>query len=136
MLSFYLIFGAGLLGVLGHWLTRWAQGRTLNTFWDYLCEYKANTISSIFANIFSSGVIYSSTPDDIAGRALVLVVLGAYAAGYTLDSKVNKERSLGDDLIRQKLQGMSQDDQPGPPQKKENRHAETLVDVLRSDADL
>jgi hypothetical protein len=136
MLSFYLIFGAGLLGVLGHWLTRWAQGRTINTFWDYLCEYKANTISSIFANIFSSGVIYSSTPDDIAGRALVLVVLGAYAAGYTLDSKVNKERSLDDGLIRQKLQGVKSGDQPVSTQKQEAHHAETLADVLRSDADL
>jgi hypothetical protein len=136
MLSFYLIFGAGLLGVLGHWLTRWAQRRTANTFWRYLCEYRANTVSSIFANIFSSGVIYSSTPDDIAGRALVLVVLGAYAAGYTLDSKVNRERSLADEFIKQKLQMMKSDDPPAPPQKQESRHEESLADVLRSDADL
>lgn len=125
MLSFYLIFGAGLLGVLGHWLTRWAQGRTQNSFWDYLTAYRSNTLSSIFANIFSSGVIYSSTPEDIAGRALVLVVIGAYCAGYTLDSKVNKDSSLPDELMKEKLKQIRNSDDQKP-----------LSDIIRDDAAL
>jgi hypothetical protein len=135
MLSFYLIFGAGLLGVVGHWLTRWAQGRTTNTFWEYLVGFKANTISSIFANVFSSGVIYSSTPEDISGRALVLVVLGAYAAGYTLDSKVNKERSMADELIKEKLDQLRSEPTVVSGNLR-NENDESLADVLRRDADL
>jgi hypothetical protein len=136
MLSFYLIFGAGLLGVVGHWLTRWAQGRTQNTFWEYLSAYKANTLSSLFANIFSSGVIYSSTPADISGRALVLVVIGAYCAGYTLDSKVNKDESLDDGLMKERLEGLPKE--PVPIQtKQDSAHAEeSLADVLHRDANL
>jgi hypothetical protein len=93
MTSLYLIFGTGLLGVLGHWVTRWSQGRTQSTLWEYLVTYKARTLSSVFANIASSGLIYASTPEDIAGRALVLVLIGSYTAGYTLDSTLNKDRS-------------------------------------------
>jgi hypothetical protein len=133
MLSFYLIFGAGLLGVLGHWLTRWAQGRTQNTFWEYLVGFKANTISSIFANIFSSGVIYSSTPEDISGRALVLVVLGAYGAGYTLDSKLNKDESPGDVLVREKIKELQRNN---AATSQEPDHDEELDDALRRDANL
>jgi hypothetical protein len=125
MLSFYLIFGAGLFGVLGHWLTRWAQGRTQNTFWQYLMVYKANTLSSLFANIFSSGVIYSSTPEDISGRALVLVVIGAYCAGYTLDSKVNRE-SGGPDVPEKAA--------VNPTEQESDNAEESLADVLRRDA--
>jgi hypothetical protein len=133
MLSFYLIFGAGLLGVVGHWLTRWAQGRTQNTFWRYLMMYRANTISSIFANIFSCGVIYSSTPEDISGRALVLVVLGAYGAGYTLDSKLNKDESPGDVLVREKIKELQRNNAAPSP---DPDHDEELDDALRRDANL
>lgn len=133
MLSFYLIFGAGFLGVLGHWLTRWAQGRTQNTFWRYLTMYKANTISSIFANIFSCGVIYSSTPDDIAGRALVLVVLGAYGAGYTLDSKLNKDESSTDVFVREKLKELKRNN---AATTLEFDHDNEIDDALRRDANL
>jgi hypothetical protein len=133
MLPFYLIFGAGLLGVVGHWLTRWAQGRTQNTFWRYLMMYRANTISSIFANIFSCGVIYSSTPEDISGRALVLVVLGAYGAGYTLDSKLNKDESAGDVLVREKIRELQRNN---ATTSQETDHDEELDDALRRDANL
>ena len=45
---------AGLLGIVGHWLTRWQQGRTSHTFIEYLKCYRANTIQSIMANLASS----------------------------------------------------------------------------------
>lgn len=128
MMSLYLIFGAGLFGVFGHWVTRWAQGRTQSSLFHYLMAYKANTMSSFFANIASSGVIYSSTPEDISGRALVLVVLGAYAAGYTLDSKINKDESTSDLLLKEKLCALKYE---------ESSHAKkNLADVLRDDANL
>lgn len=107
----YLIFGAGLLGVLGHWITRWSQGRTQSTFLDYLVINKAHTISSVFANIMSSGVIYSSTPEDVAGRALTLIVIGAYSAGYMLDSKLNKDRSSIELLVSEKLKQIKDKDE-------------------------
>jgi len=117
----YLIFGAGLVGVLGHWVTRWSQGRTQSTFLDYLVTNKAHTISSFFANIMSSGVIYSSTPEDIAGRQLMLVVIGAYSAGYMLDSKLNKDHSSIELVVAEKLKKIREEDD-------EN---ETVDDILR-----
>jgi len=117
----YLIFGAGLLGVLGHWVTRWSQGRTQSTFLDYLITNKANTVSSFFANIMSSGVIYSSTPEDIAGRSLTLVVIGAYSAGYMLDSKLNKDQSSIELVVAEKLKKIRLDGEID----------ETVDDILR-----
>jgi hypothetical protein len=109
MTSLYLIFGTGLIGVLGHWVTRWSQGRTQSTFWEYLVAYKAHTISSVFANIASSGLIYASTPEDIGGRALVLVAIGAYTAGYTLDSTLNKDKSTSDRLMQERVKELQRE---------------------------
>jgi hypothetical protein len=109
MTSLYLIFGTGLIGVLGHWVTRWSQGRTQSTFWEYLVAYKAHTISSVFANIASSGLIYASTPEDIGGRALVLVAIGAYTAGYTLDSTLNKDKSTADRLMQERVKELQRE---------------------------
>jgi hypothetical protein len=108
MTSLYLIFGSGLFGVIGHWVTRWSQGRTQSSFWEYLVAYKARTLSSVFANIASSGLIYASTPEDISGRALVLVVIGAYTAGYTLDSTLNKDKSTSDRLMQERLNALNE----------------------------
>jgi uncharacterized membrane protein YeaQ/YmgE (transglycosylase-associated protein family) len=136
MMSLYLIFGAGLLGILGHWVTRWSQGRTQSTFLGYLSAYRSHTLSSLFANLGSSGLIYSSTPEDIAGRALVLVVIGAYVAGYTLDSKINRDESLSDKLVHEKLKKLQRENAT-TIRKPETTHAdEDLIDVLRRDADL
>jgi hypothetical protein len=117
----YLIFGAGLVGVLGHWVTRWSQGRTQSTFLDYLITNKSHTISSLFANIMSSGVIYSSTPEDIAGRSLTLVVIGAYSAGYMLDSTLNKDQSSIEIIVAEKLKEI----------RLEGQHDESVDDILR-----
>jgi hypothetical protein len=122
MMSLYLIFGVGLFGVLGHWVTRWSQGRTQSTFFEYLMTYKANTLSSVFANLAASGIIYASTPEDISGRALVLVVIGAYTAGYTLDSKINKDKSASERPMQERLEEV----------QRENAKT-SLADVLAED---
>ena len=90
-MHFFLIFIAGLVGIFGHWATRWEQQRTQSPFKEYLLGNKAYTIRSLFANLTSTLVIYSTAPDDLTGKPLILVLIGAYMAGYTLDSKFNKE---------------------------------------------
>jgi hypothetical protein len=129
MMSLYLIFGFGLFGVLGHWVTRWSQGRTQSAFWEYLVAYKAHTLSSVFANIASSGLIYASTPEDIGGRGLVLVVIGAYTAGYTLDSKLNKDRPAAEAPMQEKPNKGSND----PIGKARELSEKSLADVLAED---
>jgi hypothetical protein len=128
MTPLYLIFGAGLVGVLGHWVTRWSQGRTQSTLWEYLVAYKARTLSSVFANLASSGLIYASTPEDIAGRALVLVVIGAYTAGYTLDSALNKDKSTAEVLMQEKLTELQRENATAPPQTAKSSLAAVLAE--------
>src|SRR5574343_1947161 len=82
---------AGLLGVIGHWYTRWAQGRTDTPFKDYLLVNKASTLSSVFANVSSSMGIYTALPDDAAAKMIVIAVYAAYTAGYALDSTLNRD---------------------------------------------
>ena len=107
---------AGLVGVIGHWLTRWVQGRTVSTFKEYMMEYKANTLQSILANLTASFTIYATVPEDIAGKAFVLVLVGAYMSGYSFDSMLNKDFSPNKDL---------------PKDEKK-----TLADVLNDDGKL
>lgn len=92
-MTFIYILIAGLVGVAGHWVTRWSQGRTSSTFWEYLMCYKANTLSSFFSILASSSAIYTAIPVDIGGRDLMMLLLGCYSSGYMLDSKVNKDKS-------------------------------------------
>ncbi|MFA5920140.1 MAG: hypothetical protein WC856_02465 [Methylococcaceae bacterium] len=89
-MTFLYILIAGLLGVLGHWWTRYAQGRTEESFFKYLSDYKANTIASLFSILTSSSVVFASAPVDIGGRDLFLLLIGVYGTGYMLDSKLNK----------------------------------------------
>ena len=85
------IIAAGLIGVVGHWLTRWTQGRTSSSFFEYINSYRARTVQSLLANVTSSFTILASTPEDIHGKALFMIIMGAYMAGYTLDSTFNKD---------------------------------------------
>ncbi|MBE0436220.1 MAG: hypothetical protein IBX56_10500, partial [Methylomicrobium sp.] len=57
-MDFIWILLAGLLGVVGHWMTRWSQGRTESTFIEYLLEHKGHTVSSVFTIVGSAGLIY------------------------------------------------------------------------------
>ena len=91
MATFYMIIAAGLFGVVGHFLTRHVQNRTDSTFVQYILSDKASTMQSITANLASSFAIYSTVPDDLHGKALLMVVIGAYMAGYTMDSKFNHD---------------------------------------------
>lgn len=91
MLTPTIIFGASLLGILGHWLTRWEQGRTSSTFGKYLSTFKAHTLASVFANLTSAGIVYASLPEDIPIKTLLLVAGGVYMTGYAWDSKLNKD---------------------------------------------
>lgn len=90
MMTFLYILAAGLLGTLGHWWTRYANGRSEEGFFKYMSAYKANSIASLFSILGSSSVAFASTPPDIEGRSLMLVLTGVYAAGYMLDSTFNK----------------------------------------------
>lgn len=91
-MTFLYILLAGLFGVLGHWLTRWSQGRTESTFFEYIIEYKGHTISSFFSIFGAAALIYQGAPDDLTGKALMSLLLSAYTTGYMLDSTVNKDK--------------------------------------------
>jgi hypothetical protein len=90
LLLFILI--SQFLGIFGHWLTRWAQGRTTSSFKDYMLGMKAQTLESILASITSAFAIYASIPEGLTGKPLVLVLIGAYMAGYAFDSKLNRDK--------------------------------------------
>lgn len=95
MIEFTLVFGAGLLGILGHWWVRWAQGRTESTFMEYLMTNKASTIASIFSVLGSCSVVFSALPEDFTAKSLLLSVVGSFQSGYTLDSMVNRDKDEG-----------------------------------------
>jgi hypothetical protein len=87
-----LIFTAQFLGIIGHWATRWLQGRTTSTFKDYILGMWPQTLESVFASLTSAFTIYASIPESLTGKPLVLILIGAYTAGYAFDSKLNRDK--------------------------------------------
>lgn len=94
MSEFFWVLGAGLLGVIGNWATRYSQGRTDSTFMEYLMHRKATTVSSLFSILASSSLIYQSMPPTAHGRELLVFLLGAYSTGYMLDRTVNRDKPI------------------------------------------
>jgi hypothetical protein len=87
-----IIILAQFLGILGHWATRWAQGRTTSTFKSYMLGMWPKTLESVFASLTSAFTIYASIPEGLTGKPLILVLIGAYMAGYAFDSKLNRDK--------------------------------------------
>lgn len=87
---FIYILLAGLLGVLGHWMVRWSQKRTNNSFFEYLYINKGHTISSCFSIVGTVAFIYQG----YSGEDLFTALLTAYTSGYTLDSMINKDSGI------------------------------------------
>lgn len=96
MTSYFLVLGCGLLGALGHWVTRWSQGRTESSFPEYLLYHKSSTVSALFSILASTAVIYQTLPTEASGRDLLMSLLGAYSSGYMLDSTVNRDKPMGE----------------------------------------
>jgi hypothetical protein len=92
--GFFFVLAAGLLGVVGHWVTRWSQGRTQSTFVEYIKYNLPSTLSSLFSILASSSIIYQAMPVDVSGRDLLLLLIGSYSSGYMLDSKVNRDKPV------------------------------------------
>ncbi len=131
MMNFFFILGAGLLGVVGHWLNRWVSGRTESTFMQYMGQYKANSISAVFSVVTSSSTIFASLPEDVHGKPLMMVILASYTTAYMLDSMVNKDKTppIQPELVKLKRTVDSalidlEDDK------------KTLADIVRDDAGL
>jgi len=82
---------AQALGILGHWANRYVQERTGQDFISYLKDKWAYSVASGSAGLASAFTIYTSTPEGTSGKALVLILIGAYVSGFTLDSKFNRE---------------------------------------------
>lgn len=93
MLTSILIIAAGLLGIVGHWVTRWNQERTDSTFWEYLKVNSSRTVASVFSNISASSTILMAVKPDMTFQEIMVLVLTAYSTGYMLDSTVNKDKS-------------------------------------------
>jgi hypothetical protein len=92
MTLLFFILIAQFLGILGHWATRWIQGRTTSTFKEYMLGMKAQTLESVFASLTSAFTIYASVPEGLTGKPLILVLVGAYTSGYAFDSKLNRDK--------------------------------------------
>jgi uncharacterized membrane protein YesL len=92
MVEIILIYVFGVLGILGHWATRYIQSRTTSSVGEYLKSNIVYTFASLSAGFASSsGLVMVLTPGMTVQQ--IIVLLGAaYTAGYTCDSKFNKDK--------------------------------------------
>lgn len=130
---FFVILAVELFGIAGHWWNRWADGRTEDTFWEYLKENKAHTVASFFSILSSSSVVFANIPDDISNKNLLLAILGAFGSAYMLDSITNKSSTPSVTpeavLINRKVAETVQDIKAVDSKK-------VLDDIMKEDASL
>lgn len=87
ILSFTATLTAGFSGLAAHWYNRYAQGRTTNTFVEYLKADSKHTISSILSILATEIGMFSTAPIELSLSA----IFTAFTYGYTLDSIMNRE---------------------------------------------
>jgi hypothetical protein len=91
MIEIILIYVFGLLGILGHWATRYIQSRTASSVGEYLKSNIVYTFASLSAGFASSsGLLVLLTP-EMTVQQIIALMGAAYTAGYTCDSKFNKD---------------------------------------------
>jgi hypothetical protein len=93
ILNFLVILLTGFGGLFAHWYNRYVQGRTNNTFLEYLREYQQRTISSCLTILASEIALFQTTPPDLTLNA----IFTAFTYGYTLDSIINREKLKTDE---------------------------------------
>lgn len=87
ILSFATILLSGFAGLAAHWYNRYAQGRTNNSFKDYLMADMRHTVSSVLSILATEIVTFSAAPVELTMSA----IFTAFTYGYTLDSIMNRE---------------------------------------------
>ena len=85
---------SGFLGVFGHWLTRYSQGRTASTFKEYIMGEWAASVQSLLANFVSSISLTQTLPDHPTLQLTCAVAYGAFMAGWGLDSGLNRDDKI------------------------------------------
>lgn len=81
----YLIFAAYALGIFGHYLTRWSQGRTSSTFPEYMGEHVWHSLASVFSGFSVALGLVHTFPHDWTTVEL------AFTTAYSLDSMLNRD---------------------------------------------
>jgi uncharacterized membrane protein YesL len=87
------IYVFGLLGIIGHWATRYIQARTASSLWDYLKTNAVYTFASLSAGMASSSAVTVLFVPGMTIQQIILLFGAAYTGGYTCDSTFNKEKS-------------------------------------------
>lgn len=75
----------GFLGMIGHWLKKWARDEISVGLWDYIRVEKKHTIGAVITTLF--GVVTAMySIHDISQESIGMALL----IGFTGDSLVNK----------------------------------------------
>jgi hypothetical protein len=83
ILIFYI--SIALIGMVAHWLKKWARGEITNGLYDYCMTHKKHTIGAICTMLGLVFPIYASSP-EITQLSFTAVFL----AGFGADSAANK----------------------------------------------
>lgn len=75
----------GLVGMLAHWLKKWARDEIDCSLYQYCMTYKKHTIGAVITMIGSVLTIYSGGPDLSQVTATAVFI-----AGFAADSAANK----------------------------------------------
>jgi hypothetical protein len=82
---FFVLLVAGFAGGFAHWLNNWAQGRTPDTFFEYLKSNGKRTVAASISIAMAVIASYLANPDVTLNTILL-----AISSGYMVDSVTNK----------------------------------------------
>lgn len=90
-----IILASAAIGMVCHFGNRVAQKRTKSTFHQYFIGLWGYTMGALGTTILACGAIYSATPENLEGKALMLLFFAGFGAGFGSDSIVNRDPNPG-----------------------------------------
>jgi hypothetical protein len=85
-MAFLLLLTAGFIGLVAHWLKRWARGQTVSSFWHYMSTHKRHSVASVMSLFAATVAMFTAGDIELTNQSLAT----AFLAGYAIDSTVNK----------------------------------------------
>jgi hypothetical protein len=85
-MTLIILIGIGLLGLVAHWLKKWARGQTKADFVEYMSKHRRHSIASVSTLLASVITMYTAGDVALSSQSAAM----AFTAGYMIDSTLNK----------------------------------------------
>lgn len=90
MMPLWVYLVSGLLGMVAHYVTKWAKGEIIGNLFSYLFLDKPKaTVAALMAFLMSAAALLATGGISLSTEPMMLIGAG-FGIGWTCDSGLNK----------------------------------------------